>query len=192
MKWLALAGVAALVGALLLWHSLRGGSAHPPDAAAAPAVAPGAPGRPAPTRPAPQLPEHPVVEGPIGAIERDEPDEDAPIPVDSDEFYEVLDEVYSRRLTGITHDCYQGGLPPKAKLRLLFRWEIKGGEVSVHDVKVDESTLGAPKVEACMVKAVAAAHWRDPRMPDWATRVGEEERVLIRIENLKRFDPPKD
>ncbi len=185
MKWLALGCVAALIGALLLWRSLR---AEPQAAAPAAAPAPTAAATRPTARPAPDLPAHPVVEGPVAAFERDEPDEDAPIPIDSDEFFEQLDEVYSRRLTGVAHDCYEGGLPPKAKLRLLFRWQIKGGEVTIHDVKVHESTLGDAKVEACMVKAVANAHWRDPRMPDWTTRVGEEERVLIRIENLKRFD----
>ena len=189
MKWLALGAVAVLIGALLLWRSRR---AEPHAAAPAPAPAAATPPGPAPgARPAPSLPDHPTGEGPVAAFERDEPDEDAPIPIDSDEFYETIDEVYSRRLTGVAHDCYEGGLPPKAKLRLLFRWEIKGGAVSIHDVKVHESTLGDAKVEACMVKAVANARWTDPRMPDWSTRVGEEERVLIRIENLKRFDRAK-
>ncbi|MBL8622038.1 MAG: hypothetical protein JNK64_12060 [Myxococcales bacterium] len=187
MKWLALGVVAVLIGALLLLRGLRS------DAAAAkPDAPPARPAAAAPTtptaRPAPALPEHPVVEGPVAAFERPEEDETAPFKVDSDEFYEQLDEVYSRRLSGFTHDCYQGGQHRKAKVRLLFRWEIKGGAVSVKDVRVDESTLGDPALEACMVKAVAGAHWTDARMPDWSTKVGEDERLLIRIENLKRFD----
>lgn len=190
MKWLALGVVAVLIGALLLLRGLRSdAAAAKPDARPA---RPAAAAAPAPSaRPAPSLPEHPEVEGPVAAFERPEEDETAPFKVDSDEFYEQLDEVYSRRLNGFTHDCYQGGQHRKAKVRLLFRWEIKGGAVSVKDVRVDESTLGDPALEACMVKAVAGAHWTDARMPDWSTKVGEDERLLIRIENLKRFDKPE-
>lgn len=189
MKWLALGVVAVLIGALVLLRGLRGdaAAAKPEPAATRPTPAPAARPTTAPAAAAPAEDEPPV---PVAAFERPEEDETAPFKVDSDEFYEQLDEVYSRRLNGFTHDCYQGGKQRKAKVRLLFRWEIKAGAVSVKDVRVDESTLGDPALEACMVKAVAGAHWSDPRMPDWATKVGEDERLLIRIENLKRFDKP--
>jgi hypothetical protein len=142
-------------------------------------------------RPTPNLPPPVEDDGPIGFVEEDEPDPDAPFVANSDEFYAHLDEVYGRRLRGYAAPCYQGGHDRKGKVRLLFTWKISGGAVSVANVRVDETTLGDAKLEACMVKAVAAAHWTDPRMPDWATHPGEEERLLIRIENLKRFASEK-
>ena len=190
MKWLALGGVGMLVGLLLLWRGVRSEPATPtvPEVVAAKGSGSAAVAAP---RPTPNLPTPVEDDGPIGYVEEDEPDPDAPFVANSDEFYAHLDEVYGRRLRGYAAPCYQGGHDRKGKVRLLFTWKISGGAVSVANVRVDETTLGDAKLEACMVKAVAAAHWTDPRMPDWATHPGEEERLLIRIENLKRFASEK-
>ncbi|MEZ4404207.1 MAG: hypothetical protein R3B06_29565 [Kofleriaceae bacterium] len=182
MRWLALACGVVAIGAALLWWQLRGGRAEPSSGAATtPVAAARAAPRGGPTRLAPDTSGQPPP-----AIEVDEPDEDAPIPRDSDEFYEEIDRSYSANLRRAASACYKGGKQRKQKLRLLLRYQIAAGKVTVHDVRVDESTLDDPALERCMVDAVAQAHWDAPRMPDWQTRIGEDEQILIRIEGLNR------
>ncbi|MBK9029930.1 MAG: hypothetical protein IPL61_01075 [Myxococcales bacterium] len=190
MKWLALGGVVVLIGLLLVWRSLADGdAAATPAARPAPTPVPAVAARPAPHPDAPADDDH----GPTPAIEvPEDPDPDAKIPLDSDDFYETIDRSYGYRLRGLAAGCEHAGKHRKAKVRILFRYHIAGGKVSVTDARIDESTLGDPKAEACMLKAVATAAWDDPRMPDWSTRVGEDERLLVRIEGLATFDRPEE
>lgn len=188
MKWLGLAAVAALVGLLVLWR-LAGSSSSEP--APPPTVVKGADpvGRP---------PAAVKQATPIATADDDDrpqieaPAEDAPIRKYSDEFWERVDEVYSRRLLGFAADCYRGGKDRKQKLKVSYFLDINAGHVTVRDVKIVDSTMGDAALEQCMVKAVGKAAWDDPRMPDWKSDPSESEHLLIRIETLKRFAPADD
>ena len=197
MKWLAVAAALIAAALIVLWYEAR--SSGPPAAATAPApvakAAPapraylGAPIEETPGRIMDDRPLPPHVR-PAGVMA---PEDDAePIRKYSDEFWERVDETYSRRLLGFAADCYQGGKERKQKLKLAFRFDIAGGKVSVKDVRMVESTLNDPALEACMTRAVAGATFEDKNMPDWASRPDEEETLLVRIETLKRFMPQSD
>lgn len=187
MKWIAVAGAVFLAALLLLWREVRSGDAPAPVApvpkAGAPERAAGLPPRPGETarnpnvRPAGTL----APEDDVGAIVKD-----------SDEFYERIDETYSRRLLGFAAECYDGGKERKQALKIGFRFHIVDGSVAVQNARIIESDLGDPKLEQCMLNKVAKAHFKDPRMPDWSTRGNDEEELLIRIKSLKRFGPEED
>lgn len=198
MKWLALAGVLVAAALFLLWREVRSSGASPAVVSAAPAPATPAAPRAANDFVAAKtltpivdddepLPAHVL---PAGVMSED--DDPGPIKKFSEPFWERVDEVYSRKLLGYAADCYQGGKERKQKLKVAFRFNISGGKVSVTDVRQVESTLGDPKLEACMVKAIAAATWDDKNMPDWSSSADEEETLVVRISTLKRFGPETD
>ncbi len=196
MKWLALAAAVVAAALFLLWREVRSSGASP--AVVAPAAAPAVP--------APRASNDIVAAKTLTPIEDDEPlpahvlpagvmsedDDPGPIKKFSEPFWERVDEVYSRKLLGFAADCYQGGKERKQKLKVAFRFNISGGKVSVTDVRPVESTLNDPKLEACMVKAIAAATWDDKNMPDWSSSADEEETLVVRISTLKRFGPETD
>jgi hypothetical protein len=196
-KWLAIAGVLAAVAALLLWREVRSPGAKPAAADPAPVAAKAPPPR------SPNLPE-PIIR--TGRIDDDRPlppnvrpagvmapeDDAEPIKKFSEQFWERVDETYSRRLLGFAADCYQGGKERKQKLKLAYRYHIVGGKVTIADVRPVESTLNDPTLEACFAKAIANATWDDKNMPDWSSSPDEEETIVVRIETLKRFGPQTD
>jgi hypothetical protein len=199
MKWLAVAAAVIAAALLLLWYEVRSGgngaqaSTDAIAAAAAPVHTPVA---------------QPRLDKPMNVIELDDdaplppgvrpagtlaPEDDpGPIRKFSEPFWERIDEVYSRKLLGYAADCYEGGKERKQKLKLSFKFDIAGGNVTVRDVKIVESTLGDPKLEQCMLEAVAGATWHDKNMPDWSSSPEDEEMLLVRISTLKRFGPATD
>ncbi len=193
MKWIvAVGGVVLIALALLLWREVRSGdAAAPPPVPAADTTARRSDHAP-PTL-APQLEDKATKPGvrPAGTLAPE--DDSGPIKKYSDEFWERVDEVYSRRLLGHAAPCYTSGdKHRKAKLKLGFRFDITEGSVAVRDVRIIESTLDDPKLERCMMQAVSRAVFKDPNMPDWQSSPDEEETLLIRIETLKRFGPEED
>jgi hypothetical protein len=195
MKWLAVAAAAVAAALLVLWYQVRSPAS---PAAAAPAAAPTAAVPRSPNLGTQvQAPGHlpdgePLPEDvwPAGTLAPG--DETGPIKKFSDAFWERIDETYSRRLLGYAADCYSGGKQRKQKLKLAFRFDISGGQVSVRDVRVVESTLGDAALESCMAAAVAKATFEDKDMPDWQSGAEDEETLLIRIDTLKRFGPQTD
>ncbi len=194
MKWLAVAAAVVVAALLGLWYQARSpgtsaAAANPPEPAA---VVVRHPDRGAPPGAAPADDDAPLPANvrPAGTLAPE--DDPGPIKKYSEPFWERVDETYSRRLLEFASDCYHGGKERKQKLKLAFRFDIAAGKVSVRDVRVVESTLGDPALEACMTKAVAAAAFDDPDMPDWSSSADEEETLLIRISTLKRFGPQTD
>ncbi|HUQ06303.1 MAG TPA: hypothetical protein VM261_27550 [Kofleriaceae bacterium] len=200
MKWLAVAAAVVAAALLLLWYEVR--NPGTPRASASTQVAPAAPAKPAgPIK-------NPRLDAPMDVVELDDdaplppgvrpagtmaPEDDpGPIRKFSEPFWERVDEVYSRKLLGFAADCYEGGKDRKQKVKLAFRFNISGGNVTVRDVRMVESTMNDPKLEACMLKAVSNATWLDKNMPDWSSLPEEEETLLVRISTLKRFGPPSD
>lgn len=193
MKWIAAVGGVVLVALLLLWREVRNGDAAPPaPVAASGAVTRGGGGGERPTLD-PPVEDKATKRGvrPAGTLAPE--DDSGPIKKYSEEFWERIDEVYSRRLLGYAAPCYTtGDKHRKAKLKLGFRFDITEGSVAVRDVRIIESTLDDAKLERCMMQAVARAVFKDPNMPDWQSSPDEEETLLIRIETLKRFGPEED
>lgn len=201
MKWLAVASAVIAAALLLLWYEVR--NPGTPKASASTQIAPA----PVPARPPGPI-TNPRLDAPMDAVDLDDdaplppgvrpagtmaPEDDpGPIRKFSEPFWERVDEVYSRKLLGYAADCYEGGKERKQKVKLAFRFDITGGKVSVRDVRMVESTMNDPKLEACMVKAVADATWTDKNMPDWSSSPDEEETLLVRIDTLKRFGPKSD
>ncbi len=188
MKWLAVALVLLGAALMALLYEVRSPG---PTAASASAAIDARPVTLAPTGSR-------AIAAPVAATEEapspPPPEEDEsgepPIAKLSEEFWSRIDEVYSRRLVGQAADCYQGGKDRKQKLKLAFRFEIAGGQITVSGARIVDSTLNDPALEKCMLAAVATARFSDPRMPDWSSPADEEETVLIRISGLKRFGAP--
>ena len=189
MKWIAVAGAVLVAALLLLWREVRSGES-PAPVVPAPKVS-----APAGER-APGLPPRPEEQTPSANLRRAgtlAPEDDVgAIVKDSDEFYERIDETYSRRLLGFAAECYEGGKERKQKLKIGFRFQIVDGSVAVQNARIIESDLNDPKLEQCMLNKVARATFKDPRMPDWSTRGNDEEELLVRVKSLKRFGPEED
>ena len=64
--------------------------------------------------------------------------------------------------------------------------------MAVQNARIIESTLDDPTLERCMLAKVSRAAFKDPNMPDWATRGNDEEELVIRVASLKRFGPEVD
>src|SRR5262245_2963919 len=160
MKWLGVAAAVIAAALLLLWYEVRSSGTPKAQAStdATPAAAPAPVANKSPRLDAPMEvqtldDDAPLPEGvrPAGTMAPE--DDPGPIRKFSEPFWERVDEVYSRKLLGYAADCYEGGKDRKQKLKVSFKFNITGGTVTVHDVKLVESTLNDPKLEACMVKA---------------------------------------
>jgi hypothetical protein len=199
MKWLALATALVAAALFLLWREVR----SPGSTAAVADVQVAAPAAPV-MRASPNLgepePEHlarilddralaPDVR-PAGVMAPEDYAE--PVKKYSEQFWERVDETYARKLLGHAAECYAGGKDRKQKLKVAYRYRIAGGTVTIGDVRMVESTLGDPALEACMLKEIAAATWDDQHMPDWSSSAEEEETLVVRISTLKRFGPESD
>ena len=178
MKWLAAGVVALLVLVALLWWQLRA----PADAASAAPVA--KPASAAEVRPPASF---------ASASQKLEAEaatvQPGKIDPASDAFTYAFDEAVPPMLTAHAASCYTGGLHRVARnafLRLVYNLEVKDGEVTVHDLKVAESTLGDAALEACFAREVAATHWHNDQLPDWK----QEDELVIRPERgMKKVTP---
>ena len=181
-KWItAILGVAVLALLLFLKRELGADAVAAPVAAApAPAVAP-APFLSMP----PPAPAAPAATKPVAAA----PADAQPTQLDpqSDAFFYKFDEVVPANLTRAAATCYEGHAHlanRNMRLKLTFKTEIHGGVVSVHDVRVADSSLGDQALETCFVRKVAEATWRDDQLPDWI----QDDQLVIRPERgMKKF-----
>jgi len=180
-KWLtAIVGVAVLALLLLLKHELGAG-----DAIAAPsAVAPAAPVAKAAA---------PIEVAPAAApVAKTTAVPQAPEPAkkldpQSDAFFYKFDEVVPKILTREAASCYEGHAHlanRNVRLKLAFKTQIANGQVTLHDVKVVDSSLGDQALESCFVRKVQDAHWRDDSLPDWT----QDDMLVLRPERgMKKY-----
>ena len=177
-KWLAAATVIVLALLALLWIQIR-----EPAAAVAPT-------------PAREVAAAPVVTGsPHNASElalaaqkvREAAARGDKIDPASDSFTYRFDEAVPPMLTMNAAKCYTGGLDRvhrNQKVKLGYKIQIKDGVVSVHDVKVVESTINDQKLINCFIAEVAKTTWRDDQLPDWQ----QDDELVIRPERgMKKF-----
>ena len=185
-KWLA-GAVALLVLAVVLWMQLRSPDAEPiaaehaapPAAAAVPAVVPAAAsGPPAVAQAAAQTAAEP---------ELDVPERGAKIDPKGDEFFTRFDEVVPRELTRNAAKCYEGRhgqLHRNQGLKLKYKIRIAGGQVTIRDVTIKESTIEDPALETCFIQEVARSTWKDDELPDWE----QDDELVIRPERgMKKY-----
>jgi hypothetical protein len=183
-KWLAAGGLAIAVILVLLWLQL--GSTDPAPVTRAPSA-------PAPTKVA-MAAARPAAPAPAAAATAPVTDEApppaaAPAKLDprSDEFFYKFDDVVPNRLTRNAAKCYEGRhgqLHRNQKLSLRFKTRIHGGEVSIHDVTIKESTLNDPALETCFIQEIQRASWKDDELPDWEQ---DDELVLRPERGMKKF-----
>jgi hypothetical protein len=170
-KWLAAAGLALIALLVLLWYQIQSPSAAPTPVAHPVAVAPAA------VVPAAD----PKVAHDAELVAQATSDKPKKLDPQSDAFFYKFDEVVPQRLDALAAKCYTGGLNRvhrNSKLSLLFKTKIVNGEFSVYDVKIKESTLNNPAMEACMIREVTGAHWHDDELPDWT----QDDSLVIRPE----------
>jgi hypothetical protein len=179
LKWLGVAFAVVLVVAVVLLRGALGG----PDeehltAARSPVAGAGAPGA-APIAAATSA----TVAAPATAVAAATHKLDP----QSDEFFNRFDDAVPSILTRNAAPCYTGGLSRKsmnAKLKLVFKTHIHNGDVTVENVKVAESTLNDPALEACFIAKVAGARWHDDELPEWT----QDDELVIRPERgMKKF-----
>jgi len=105
----------------------------------------------------------------------------------SDEFFYKFDELMPKTLTRNAAKCYEGRhgqLHRNQKLSLRFKTRIVNGEVTVHDVKIKESTLDDPALETCFIQEVQRSAWKDDELPDWEQ---DDELVLRPERGMKKY-----
>lgn len=129
---------------------------------------------------------HPTMVQPVSGTPPSEPEEADPDPEllvpGSDDFGDRLDVVIPNKFRDVASDCYEGGLDPDLKLKLLFQLHIKDHEVFATDIKILKSEV--PKeLEECMISAVRESRWRADDLPDWS----EEHELFIRLRSLKKY-----
>lgn len=177
-KWITtIVGIAVVALLILLRRELASGDpiAAPVVIAPAPAVKVAEVAAPA-AAPAPA----PVAKAPAAATPPGKLDPQ------SDAFFNRFDDVVPARLTRSAASCYEGHahLDRNQKLKLAFKTQITNGKVTVHDVRVLESTLGDQALETCFVRKVQEATWRDDELPDWV----QDDQLVIRPERgMKKF-----
>jgi hypothetical protein len=174
-KWLAGAGLVLVALVALLWYQIKSPAAAPSDGEHAAPVQAAAAQVAAPTQvKAPVVAPHPAVQP--GKID---PATDA--------FFYKFDDLVVPNATRAAAPCYTGGLERvhrNAKLKLAYKVKIKNGEVTYSDVKIVDNTINNPKMEACMMKAIAGVHWHDDELPDWE----QDDSVVIRPERgMKKY-----
>jgi hypothetical protein len=173
------AAAVVVVGALVVLMLELGSS----SAASAVAAAPPAP-PPTPVRRAASAPAVPT----LAAAEPEAP-EAAPVEKldpQSDAFFYKFDEVVPAALTREAASCYDDAprVHRNQKLKLTFKTRIRDGVVSVHDVKVDTSTLDNASLEACFIRKVSEATWHDDELPDW----DQDDMLVLRPgRGMKKF-----
>jgi len=178
-KWITAILAVAVLALLLFLKRELGSDAVAAPVAAAPAVAPA----PFLSMPAP------APTAPVPAPAAKAPDEAQPVKLDpqSDAFFYKFDEVVPANLTRAAATCYEGHAHlanRNMRLKLTFKTEIHGGVVSVHDVRVADSSLGDQALETCFVRKVSEATWRDDQLPDWI----QDDQLVIRPERgMKKF-----
>jgi len=177
-KWITtLVGIAVVALLLLLKHELASGDPVAPVIAAAPAPKAPAPAPvPVEVAPAPVAPT-PAPKAPEGPQKIDP---------QSDAFFYKFDEVVPAKLTRAAAACYEGHehIHRNKKLKLGFKTQIVNGQVTVHDVRILESTLGDQALESCFVAKVQEATWRDDELPDWM----QDDQLVIRPERgMKKY-----
>jgi hypothetical protein len=176
-KWLVAGAIVIAALAVLLWMQIREPSAAPSPSgeAAKPSTATGTVAAPSAAATKPE------------AVALAEPDQPKKLDPQSDAFFYRFDETVPANLTRAAADCYTGGLNRvhrNQKLKLGFKTRIVKGEVTVTELKVLESTLNNPALEACFVQKVTAAHWHDDELPDWT----QDDQLVIRPERgMKKF-----
>src|SRR5690606_26923845 len=105
----------------------------------------------------------------------------------SDAFTYRFDERVTPELTMRAAKCYTGGLNRvhrNQKVKLGYNLKIKDGVVTVHDIRVLETTIHDQALVDCFGREVAKTTWRDDQLPDWQ----QEDELLIRPERgMKKF-----
>lgn len=182
IKWFLAVGALAVVLGVLLWQLAAPPKTPNPIAARAsdeslamPASATQSADNKQPTAVRPRLNEAPS-----------KPDEAEPKPEllvpGSDDFGDRLDIIIPNKYRDVASDCYEGGLDPDLKLKLLFQLHIKNNEVFATDIKILKSEV--PKeLEECMISAVRESRWHFDDLPDWS----EEHELFIRLRALKKY-----
>ena len=95
-----------------------------------------------------------------------------------------LDEVYPERYyRSVAARCNVDGLDPDASAQVQYQLKVLRGEVLATNVRVVDSSLGDPNVEACIVAAIEQARWRDADMPD----MDEEHDFYYRVKTQKKY-----
>lgn len=105
----------------------------------------------------------------------------------SDSFTYRFDERVTPELTMNAAKCYTGGLNRvhrNQKVKLGYNLKIKDGVVTVHDVRVVQTTIDDKTLVDCFVREVAKTTWTDEQLPDWQ----QEDELVIRPERgMKKF-----
>ena len=174
-KWLIAGGLAVAALLVLLLFQMR-------------------PSEPAPVthKPAPPPVQVAALDKPVAAAPAPEPAPEPVVPPGkldprSDEFFYKFDELMPKTLTRNAAKCYEGRhgqLHRNQKLSLRFKTRVVNGEVSVHDVKIKESTLNDPALENCFIQEVQRSAWKDDELPDWEQ---DDELVLRPERGMKKY-----
>ena len=180
-KWLtAIVGVAVLALLLLLKHELGAGDAIAAPSPVAPPIAKAV--APIDVAPAPAPAPAPVEKAAAQA-----PEPPKKLDPQSDAFFYKFDEVVPKILTREAASCYEGHAHlanRNMRLKLTFKTQIANGQVTLHDVKVVDSSLGDQALESCFVRKVSEAHWRDDSLPDWT----QDDMLVLRPERgMKKY-----
>lgn len=183
-KWIA-GALALLVLAVVLWMQIRSPGAEP--AVAGPAA-------PAPEGSVAVAATPAAAKGQAAIAQTAPPDDELDLPertgkIDprSDEFFNRFDEVVPRELTRNAARCYEGRhgqLHRNQGMKLTYKIRIAGGQVTIRDVVVKESTISDPALETCFLQEVGRSTWKDDELPDWEQ---EDELVLRPERGMKKY-----
>ncbi|HTR55472.1 MAG TPA: hypothetical protein VMJ10_32560 [Kofleriaceae bacterium] len=181
-KLLAVGAVAVLALVGVLWYQMQAG-----PATAAPSAKPQAATVAQPVAgPSPAL--RAIQAVPSAADES----KNGKVAIASDEFMRRFMDIAPKQVSGpAMRKCYHGGLNRKTRDQLItidFHETIKDGEVTMSNVTAKESSLNDPEMQACMLDAVAHAHWHDDSLPDYQ---GDDE-VTITPERVNKKYNPRD
>lgn len=185
-KWLAAIGVLILVVLVLLWRQLDEPSAAAPAEAAKAAAPVQVASAPVPGD------VKPVASATSDAVPTavTAPASEEKMHPSSEEFTRKHDEVVVPRMMMQAVKCWEN-LPASKRAEFhrnqsmvaTFKQKIRNGVVTIHDLKLERSSINDPALEACFMQQMAGTTWTNPRLPDW----DQDDQIKLGPRTLKKY-----
>jgi len=83
-----------------------------------------------------------------------------------------------QRVMRAAAECYEDEPGRYERMEINYTLRFEGGEGSLEDVELESSEIGQPRLEQCVVDAVAAMTWRDRRAPNLVKKMSSSISIL--------------
>ncbi len=162
---LVIGGVVLVLAMIVLWKQVGSSSAEVTPVAVPVAAIP-------PPPPLPVVKSHapPAAVVPPGATPGDAEAQPEKMAVQSQDFFYQFSEVVVPNVSRNAVKCIESQprhLEMNQDARYLFDIAVRGGQVTISNVRQAESTIGDPVIEDCFRTAILKTAWANAQLPDY-------------------------